>query len=107
MATKKKRLTISLDENHHEVIERLAKLQKRPKSAVITEVVETIIPPLMRTVAILEAARDAPEEDKNGLRKVVEDVEQELNQTAGDSLSQMDWLRSKLEGEKDDAEDAA
>ena len=107
MATKKRRVTISLDENQHEVIDRLAKLQKRPKSAVITEVIETIIPPLMSTVALLEAARDAPEEVKNGLRKVVEDVEQELNKTAGDSLTQMDWLRGKLEGEKDDAEDAA
>lgn len=79
-----------------ETVSRLAKLQGRSKSAVINDLLESVHPPLMRTVALLEAAQDAPQQVKAGLRQTVLDLERELVGNTGSGLAQMDWLRTKF-----------
>lgn len=96
MATKRKRVTVSFEPHHYEVLKRLATLQERPISGVISELIEVIIPPLVRTVALLDAAHNAPQEVKDGLRDSVESMERELTRSAGDSLDQLDFMEDLI-----------
>lgn len=98
MPTTKPRVQVTMEPHDHEVIARLAKLQGRTRGAVIADLLHEVIPALARTVALLEAAAEAPEQVKKGLRSVVDSVHDELVATAGHGIAQMDWLLSELQG---------
>jgi len=95
MPTDKPRITITTSKPIYETISRAAALQGVSKSQVVNELLEAVHPPLMRTVALLEAARDAPQQVKDGLRDTVEKLEMELAGDYGKTLSQLDWLAAK------------
>lgn len=73
-------------------------------SKIVSELVEAVSDPLMRTVALLEAAAAAPTQIRDGLRGTVQQMERELYGAAGYSLGQMDWLINEMgkgpEGER-------
>ena len=92
MPTSKPRIAITLEPRVYETIERLAQLQRKSRGSVVAELVTSIHEPLMRTVALLDAAQQAPEDVKAGLRGVIEGVESQLVGTVGGTLAQMDWL---------------
>jgi hypothetical protein len=92
MATTKPRITITLECHLYATIRRFAELQHRPMSACIVEILDSIHPPLIRTVALLDAARSAPDEVKQGLRGVLESIEREMVQASGSGQAQLDWL---------------
>jgi hypothetical protein len=92
MPTKKPRIAVTLPVHAYEVIERLAALQKCSRAAVVADLLVSVIPPLMRTVALLEAAQDAPVEVRTKLRQNLERMEMELAGDLGGALAQMDWL---------------
>lgn len=96
MPTLKPRVQVTLEPSTHEVIERLAKLQGRTRGAIIADMLNSVAPSLTRTVALLEAAMEAPNEVKRGLRSVVEGLHNELVSVAGDASSQLDMLMGKL-----------
>ena len=96
MATDKPRVTITFPHNLHATIHRLAELQGRSFASVVVEFLETIHDPLMRTVALIDAARSAPGEVREGLRNVIEDMEREMVGAAGSGIAQMDWLMEKF-----------
>lgn len=96
MPTIKPRVQVTLEPYDHEVIERLAALQGRTRGAVISDLLHEVVPALARTVSLLEAAAEAPEQVKKGLRSVVESAHDDLVQAAGDGLKQMDFLLSEL-----------
>jgi len=96
MPTDKPRLTITLPPHVYETIARMAELQGCSKSSVIAELLESVHPPLMRTVALLEAARDAPQKVRDNLRQTVEELERELAVSAGTGLEQMDMLLTRI-----------
>lgn len=96
MPTIKPRVQVTLEPYDHEVIERLAALQGRTRGAVISDLLHEVVPALARTVALLEAAAEAPQQVKKGLRSVVESAHDDLVQAAGDGLKQMDFLLSEL-----------
>lgn len=98
MATNKPRITISMSPNLHETFKRFAQLQGRPMSSVIVEILESIHPPLMRTIALLEAAQDAPKQVRDGLRSTVENMEMEFTRQQVGALAQMDWLFGQMGG---------
>lgn len=97
MPTTKPRIAVTLEPNDYEVVQRLSELTGDPKSRIIAELMQAVIEPLRRTVALLEAAQSAPIEIKQGLRNTVETMERELYQVAGHSLEQMDWLIDTLQ----------
>lgn len=103
MPTDKPRITITFPPNLKATISRFAELQGRSFGAVVVDLLETIHDPLMRTLAILDAAREAPEEVKRGLRQVFDDVERETVASAGAGLAQMDWLLVRLREESSKA----
>ena len=97
MPTSKPRIAITLDPRVYATIERLAQLQRKSRGAVVAELVTSIHEPLMRTVALLDAAAEAPEQVKAGLRGVIEGVESQLVGAAGGGLAQLDWLRARVQ----------
>lgn len=97
MATKKRRITINMDENLYQTITRLAELQGASRSFVCVDIMESIHQPLMRTVALLDAARDAPDRVKSDLRDTVTQMERELQSSVGDGLNQLDILLDAIQ----------
>ncbi len=104
MPTLKPRVQVTLEPQTHAVIERLAQLQGRTRGAIIAELLDSIAPTLTRTVALLEAAMEAPNDVKRGLRAMVEGVHQELVEVSGDASAQLDMLLDRLSGEGPEGE---
>lgn len=96
MATKKPRITISLNPNVYATLKRMSELGKQPMSSIVTELLESVHAPLMRTVAFLEAASDAPKQVRDGLRESFEKVELGLYEVAGHTVAQMDFLTQQM-----------
>jgi hypothetical protein len=92
MPTKKPRVQVTLNENTHEVIKRFAELQNKTRGAVISEFLDSIVPPLSRTVALLDAAHSAPDHVKKGLVDYVESTHNDLMSILSDANSQVDNL---------------
>ena len=96
MATTKPRITISLNPHVYATIKRMSQLGKQPMASIISEMLETVHEPLMRTVAFLEAAAEAPKQVRDGLKKSFESVERDLYKSAGHTVAQMDFLTEQL-----------
>lgn len=96
MPTLKPRIAITLDQETYDVVARLAELQSRSKGSVVADLVESVLPPLRRTVALLEAAQQAPEDVKAGLRSVVESAHNDLLKLSGSGQRQLDILLQSL-----------
>jgi hypothetical protein len=92
----KPRIAIYLKPHVYETIKRLSELNGEPMSRIVAELVETVADPLMRTVALLEAAQSAPKQIKDGLRGTMEAMERDLYGVAGYTLGQMDWLINEM-----------
>lgn len=100
MATNKPRLSVTFPENIYKTLSELSRLQGKSMSSIIVDLLETVHPPLLRTVALLQAAHDAPQEVKDGLLGVFEGMEKELNEAAGMAERQLDFLDVALGVEK-------
>lgn len=96
MPTVKPRIAITLEQETFDVIARFAELQSRSKGAVVAELLEAVLPPLRRTIALLEAAQQAPEHVKQGLRSVVEATHDDLLKLAGSGNQQLDMILQGL-----------
>lgn len=100
MPTTKPRIAITLNQHTYETIRRLAELNGEPMSRIVAELIEAVRDPLMRTVALLEAAREAPQQVKDGLRGTFEAMERDLYGAAGYAQGQVDWLIEELKPKK-------
>ena len=96
MATDKPRITITLNPHVYATLKRMSELGKQPMSTIISELLDAVHEPFMRTVALLDAASQAPKQVKDGLRQSFETVERELYGVVGYSVAQMDWLTEQL-----------
>lgn len=94
MPTEKPRVTVTLEPSTHEVIDRMAALQRRTRGAVIADLLDAVAPAMGRTVSLLEAAAAAPGEVKAGLVSVVEEIHQEFLMASGAGNRQVDGLFS-------------
>lgn len=97
MPTIKPRVQVTLEPETHAVIERFAQLQGRTRGSVIAELLDSVAPSLIRTVALLEAALEAPESVKSGLRGVIEGLRGELVDASGDASKQLDFVLNQIE----------
>lgn len=98
MASSKPAIAVRLPPHVFEVFARLAALQGRSRGSVVAEILESIYPPMMRTVALLEAAQEAPQQMRSGLREALERIELELVHAQGGGLAQMDWVLEEIQG---------
>lgn len=100
MPTLKPRVQVTLEPSTHEVIERFAKLQNRTRGAIISDLLDSIAPPLARSVALLEAAQEAPKNIKAGLRGVIDDMHSELLSITGDASVALKQFEDLFEGDE-------
>lgn len=92
MPTAKPRIAVTLNEHTFQVIARMAELQGCSRGSVVADLLDAVAPALTRTVALLEAAADAPQQVRDGLRSVVESTHNDLVDVSGDTLRQLDFL---------------
>ena len=78
MSKRSKRIQVSLNPHMAEVIIRISELTKQSRSSVISGLLDTCYGPLVRMVALLEAAEEAPEAVRRGLLDTFEGLEREL-----------------------------
>lgn len=96
MPTLKPRVQVTLEPATHEVIERLAALQGCSRGAVIADLIDSVAPALGRTVALLEAAREAPAQVRQGLIDVVHGLHGELLEATGEASKEVQLLLDRL-----------
>lgn len=96
MATDKPRITITLNPHVYATLKRMSELGGQPMSTIISELLDSVHEPFMRTVALLDAAAQAPKQVKDGLRQSFEAVEREMYGAVGYTVAQMDWLTEQL-----------
>ena len=89
MATSKPRITITLTDEQHRVLQGLADLQRVSMSSIVVDVLDTAMPSLERLNALLEVAEEAPKAVLDGLRSSLNAAGAEL----GIDLRQLDLLR--------------
>jgi len=85
MPSSKPAIAVRLPQHVFDVFARLAELQGRSKGSVVAEILEAVYPPLMRTVALLEAAAEAPKQVRESLVGVLEDIERDLVKRPGEA----------------------
>ena len=99
MPTIKPRIAVTLNQNTFEVIARMAALHGRSRGSVVAELLDSVAPSLSRTVALMEAAAQAPKQVRDGLRAVVENTHDDLVRVSGDAIQQLDFLLGEFSRE--------
>lgn len=97
MPTSKPRLQVTLTTAQHELLMRLAKLQGRSMSSIVSELFEQVLPVLERVAVVLQAAVRAQESMKQGLRESTEQAERDLRPHVAAALGQLDLLQMDAE----------
>jgi hypothetical protein len=95
MPTSKPRFTVTCEPNLYETLDRYSALTGSTKGKLVHDMLEGIHHPLMRMVALLEAAKDAPEDTQRGLVNGVTQLEREITGLYEYGLNQLDWLQPK------------
>lgn len=62
MATRKRRIILSLSPELDQAIDRLAKAQERPRASVVVEILEQITPQFNALAEAVEVSKSAPEQ---------------------------------------------
>ena len=98
MPTVKPRVTVTLSESVYQTITRMSELTGESRPSIIAGLLDSVHPPLMRTVALIEAAVDAPQKVRDGLKDTVESMEKELLAVSESSVGQVDMLIGQFSG---------
>jgi CopG-like RHH_1 or ribbon-helix-helix domain, RHH_5 len=96
MPTVKPRIAVTLPHHVGETYKRIADLQGRSVASVAAELLVSVHEPMCRTLAILEAARDAPRAVLDGLREAAEEIERDMADVHAASLGQLDWIVERV-----------
>jgi hypothetical protein len=96
MATTKPRLTITLQPHTYVVISELARLQKKPKAVIITELLDTVVPVFERTCYLLQLAESATSGVNDDIKGSMERAEAKLKGMMDDAMGQMDMVSGLL-----------
>lgn len=97
MATKKPRITITLEPDQHDVLQRLSALQKSPMSRIVSELLAEVTPTLEKLTLTLEAASRAHKDIRATIRRSAEEAEAELQPMAAAVLAQLDIFKDSIE----------
>lgn len=96
MATNKPRITVTLNPHVYASFKRMSELGGQSMSSLISELLDTIHEPFMRTVALMEAAAEAPQQVRDGLKDSFATVERDLYSMVGYTQAQIDWISHEL-----------
>ena len=96
--TSKPRITITLTEEQHAVLEGLSGLQGVSMSSIVVDLLETALPVLARVGMVIQAAKEAPVTAREKLRENLEAAENSLLPMMGEVMGQLDDLVEKAGG---------
>lgn len=96
MPTAKPRITITLEPHAYETLSRLSAAGGESMSSIVTQFVDLALPSLERVVLVLERARAAPQEARDGLVAAVERAERELMPAIEAALDQGDLFLAQV-----------
>lgn len=86
MPTDNPRVNVTLSPSLHTVVTKLAQLQRVSKASVLRELLETVEPMLVQTVALMEAAQQAQSETRTRLAKDLDTGIKEAEKAAAVAL---------------------
>lgn len=92
MATTKPRITITLTEVQHRLLNRLSELQGVSMSSIVVDFLDSVVPVLERVAVVLQQAKDAPESVKKQIRDTAEQAERDMVPFASEMMGQLDML---------------
>jgi hypothetical protein len=98
MATKKPRITITLEPSQHAVLERLSRLQKQSMSGIITDLLSEVTPMLAKAADAMEAAMRSGAEVRAKLRRTAEEAADDMTPIAEAAKDQLDMFMAVLQG---------
>jgi hypothetical protein len=98
MPTTKPRITLTLSDHQHEVLQGLSELQGQSMSSIIVELLDTSMPVLERLQSILSAAAAAPQEVLEQLKLSLEGAEANFVGKQGEVMHQFDQLVAAVGG---------
>lgn len=90
MPTSNPRLQLTLSPHRYDLIKRLSVIQGVSMSSVVTDILDEVYPVLERVCVVLEAAKQAQETGKQGLRDAVAQAESELVPILYQAVDQLD-----------------
>jgi hypothetical protein len=96
MATTKPRIQVTLKPSQYELLKRLAKVQRRPMSAILSELFDEIEPVYERMATVLEAAIRAQDTAKQGMRDALTAAEEEMRPHVAAAMGQFDLLEAQF-----------
>lgn len=99
MPTTRPRITMTLTTHSHEVLSRLSAASGDSMSQIVAGFVDLAVPSLERVCVVLERARVAPEEVRDGLRASIERAERDLIPGVVAALGQGDLFMARLAAE--------
>lgn len=101
MATKVHRITVNLGPDVYGPLKDLSELSGKSMSFLVSDLMGGIIPQLSRTIEVMKAAKDAPEEIRQRLIEQYEESEQKILEAAAVVDDQFDLFEAMAkEGEK-------
>lgn len=98
MPTSKPRITLTISEQQHELLQSLAELQKVSMSSIVVDLLDTTMPVLARLVSILKSAAEAPQSVLDELRKSLDVAESDALGKKDSVMGQLDLLLAAAAG---------
>jgi hypothetical protein len=92
LATKLPRVNVTLTLEQYALLSRLAEYQERSRSAVLVELLETVMPVFERVVVMAEAAGRANLQAIEGFRRSMERAQGDIEPLISRAIAQYDWV---------------
>jgi len=92
MATKKPRITITLDHGVYALLRAIAQVHGRPMSALVSELVEAAAPVMERVAVLTDAAKKADKGKIGEFVRRLEIAESQIHGAMGSMVGQLDWV---------------
>lgn len=96
MATKKPRITVTLDPHVHEILTRLSELQGGSMSGIISDLLDSVAPVFERTCYVLQLADSATTGMNDDIRASMERSEAKVQAMMDDAMGQLDVFAMDL-----------
>lgn len=92
MPTTKPRITITLSQHQHDLLNGMANAQKVSMSSIVVELLDTAVPVLERVMDLINAAKRAPKEALDELKRSLDRAEHSVLGMQQDAIGQLDLL---------------
>jgi predicted CopG family antitoxin len=97
MATAKPRITITLEQNHYNVLKSISDSSGQPMSSVINELIQGSMPAFERMAVVFQKISRVKEKQRIKLTKSHEDMQAVFDPMLAEALGQFDMFMGSLE----------